>query len=253
MMTYHMFIGKITMQLSKSLSEYIEDECKSNGWEPKELLGEMLQLLQGDMTMMFEIEHLANLKTHQSLKPEEKQVTGKQGWDYTEKGIEYYQLLIEGKVPQQFIMIFPGLISHFLFNEYGLDGMPVLEYCVGTLSEFDYQKHEDWYNLLLKQVYFVETARQMIYIVSQQQMKMMEQMMSGEIDPQVVQQQMARAMQQMQQMGGNPGQPNPEQAQMSEEEKMKNLQSAMQNLDFEQFMPVMQDMMQKMMQPPKKD
>lgn len=179
--------GTVAMEFNKQLAKEIEQECQSRGVETKKFIEQALPYVTGDVNVIFELENYFNLKISADLKSEmeekgedyEAMVTLDIAKEFYNKTVEYSRLLIDKKIQPQSAMIFPSMLGHFLYNQFGLYNVQVIEFTQKYLETDEDKFDSNFITLLFKEIYFSERGRQMIFQMMEAQMAMMSQMMGG--------------------------------------------------------------------------
>jgi len=169
--------GDIAMKFTKMLAGELDNECKSREIDNKKFLEQAFPYLSGDINIIFELENYYGLKVkeEEDLKAVDLELARK----YYNKTVEYSKMLIEGKVSPQNAMIFPTMMGHFLFNEFGVYGSQMAEYVSQYIEKEDQEFDDNFIRLLFKEIYFSERGRKAIFDMVQVQMEMMAQLMGG--------------------------------------------------------------------------
>lgn len=169
--------GNIAMKFTKMLAGELDNECKSREIDNKKFLEQAFPYLSGDINIIFELENYYGLK----IKEEDdlKEVDLELARKYYNKTVEYSKMLIEGKISPQNAMIFPSMMGHFLFNEFGVYGSQMASFAQEYINKEDEQFDDNFLRLLFKEIYFSERARKVIFDMVQMQMEMMAQLMGG--------------------------------------------------------------------------
>lgn len=173
--------GDIAMKFTKMLAGELDNECKSREIDNKKFMEQAFPYLSGDINIVFELENYYGLKVkeEENLKEIDIDLTKK----YYNKTVEYSKMLIEGKVSPQNAMIFPSMIGHFMFNEFGVHGSQVVEFVQKYIDREDEEFEDNFVRVLFKEIYFSEKGRKVIFDMVQMQMEMMAQLMGGQGPP----------------------------------------------------------------------
>lgn len=177
-MLVQMSTGNIAMQFNKMLVKEIEEETKSRGLDTNKVMQQVLPFITGDVNVIFELDSFYNLK----VKNDEglKEVDMDLAKAYYTKTVEYSKMLIDGKVNPQSAMIFPSMMGHFLYNEFGVHNIQVLDFTDKYLKETkDEEYNDNFVRLLFKEIFFSEKGRRVIFEMLEAQMAMMSQLMGG--------------------------------------------------------------------------
>ena len=165
------------MKFTKMLAGELDNECKSREIDNKKFMEQAFPYLSGDINIIFELENYYGLK----VKEEEnlKEVDLELARTYYNKTVEYSKMLIEGKISPQNAMIFPSMMGHFLFNQFGVHGSQMAQFVQGYINKEDQEFDDNFLRLLFKEIYFSERGRKVIFDMVQMQMEMMAQLMGG--------------------------------------------------------------------------
>jgi hypothetical protein len=176
-MLVQMSTGNIAMQFNKLLVKEIEEETKSRGLDSNKVLQQALPYISGDMNVIFELDSFYNLK----VKNDEglKEVNMENVKQYYAKTVEYSKMLIDGKINPQSAMVFPSMMGHFLYNEFEIHNIQVLDFTDNYLKNNSDNYDENFIRVLFKEIFFSEKGRKVIFEMMEAQMAMMSQLMGG--------------------------------------------------------------------------
>lgn len=169
--------GNIVMKFMKLLAKEIENECKSREIDHKKFMEQAFPYLGGDINVIFELENYYGLKVKDD--PDLKEVDIELARKYYNQTVNYSKMLIDGKINPQSCMIFPSIMGHFLFNEFGVHSTQMASYVQKYFLKEGQEFDENFVRLMMKEIYFSERGRKVIYQMVQMQMELMAQMMGG--------------------------------------------------------------------------
>ena len=169
--------ASVAMNFNKQLVAEIDNECKSRDINVDKFMEQGFPLVTGDINVIFELENFYNMK----VKEEEnmKEIDLKLAKNYYNKTVEYSKMLIEGKVNPQAAMMFPSMMGHFLFNEFGVYNIQILDFTDKYLQQDESEYETNFIRLIFKEIFFSEKGRKIIFEMMEMQMQMMAQMMGG--------------------------------------------------------------------------
>ena len=170
-------VGNIVMKFMKLLAAEIENECKSREIDHKKFMEQAFPYLGGDINVIFELENYYGLK----VKSEENstKIDLELARKYYNQTVHYSKLLIDGKINPQSCMIYPSIEGHFLYNEFGVHSSQMASFVQKYFLAEDQEYDDNFVRLMMKEIYFSEKGRLVIFQMVQMQMEMMAQMMGG--------------------------------------------------------------------------
>lgn len=180
-LNYQMSISTTIQKYMVSLAKELASECKSRGMDERMFMKQALPVLSSDLGMMFEIDSFCGLKNYE--KSKDKEVPNEIVLAFSKQTIEYTKLLLEGKVSEQTLVVYPSLMNHYLHIKFGVDSYQVMAKVIKLLKEENYKNHLVLFRQLLEEIWYVENGRALIFAIFQQQMMMMEQMMASGMGP----------------------------------------------------------------------
>ena len=95
---------------------------------------------------------------------------------FIEKSLEISEKILDNKVNQRAIMMFPHLLSDYLYNETGYESEEIVNF-ISKLNA-DKKVPEDLIKLIIQEAYSVEKSKESCFKAFDQQMAEMEKMMS---------------------------------------------------------------------------
>lgn len=231
-LNFHMSIAGTMQKYMVALAKEMGSECKSRGLDERAFMKQALPVLSSDLGMLFEIDSFCGLKNFE--KSKDKEVPNEIVLAFSKQTIDYTKLLLEGKVSEQTLVIYPSLMNHFLYIKFGVDSYQVMAKVIKLLKEENYKDHLVLFRQLLEEIWYVENGRALIFAIFQQQMMMMEQMMANGMGP-----------------GGMPEQMTPEMLEKLQKGEMPQFDPSMlEGFDPSKLDPAMLEMMQKGEMPP---
>lgn len=180
-MIYQNTIAVLMQGYMGSLAKEIDNECQSRGIDGEAFMKQAFTILTTDMSALFEIDSFAGLKNYEKVKHEN--VDSEKVIEFSKQTIVYTKMLLDQKVPEQIIVIYPSLMNHFLFNKFNVDTYQILGKIISLLKLEDKSAHMALFRQILEEIWYVENGRMLIFAIFQQQMEMMDQMMKSGMDP----------------------------------------------------------------------
>lgn len=175
-MVFQLSMGTLAMEYNKLLSEELIVKLKEYNLSEEKFMQQALPLLTGDFSLFFEIDNFNGLKLFETLK--DKTVTEKEVVAYIKKTTEYSKMVVDKKLNPQTVLVFPNMVNHFLFNEFNLENVQILNFVMNKLKEGKINVEEEFYVLLFEEIFFIEKSRKIIFEAFQFQMQLMDSMFS---------------------------------------------------------------------------
>lgn len=180
-MTFHMAMAGTMQKYMMLLSKELQNECKSRGLDVDAFMKQAVPVLSTDMSALFEIDSFCGLKNFEKVRDSE--VSLEQVVAFSKQTVDFTKLLMEGKVNEQALVVFPSLMNHYLAIKFDIDSYQVMAKVMKLLKAEDKAPFMSAFRQLLEEIWYVENGRAMIFAIFQQQMEMMEQMMKSGVDP----------------------------------------------------------------------
>lgn len=184
--------SKMAMMVQGKVVKQLEEEAKSRDLPLNPFMNIAVSFLVGDLGIFVEIEKFYNLKKVEENK--DKPCDLEKLKTYIEESIKISDLIINDKINQGSLFLFPHILSDKLFNETGYESEEIVYYIrklndEGTLPD-------DTLDLIVKEAYHVEKSKDKCFTTFDNQMKQMEEQY-------VKMEQYARKMQQQQKNNPN--------------------------------------------------
>lgn len=241
---YQMPLAEVMQRYSMLLSKELDGECKSRGLETNAFMQQAFQFIMADSSVIFEMDSFAGLKNYEAVK--HVPVTKEQVTEFSKQTVAYARLLLEGKVHESGLMVYPSLMNQYLFLKFGIDSYQVMGKVVALLNEADSTPHLPLFRLLVEEIWYTENGRALIFGLLAQQMQYMEEMSKQGVNPM----QMAQMAQMMGHgpEGGQDGQMDPALLEMLQKGGMPPMDPAMMEMLQKGGMPPMDPAMMEMLQ-----
>lgn len=180
-MTFQMSMGAVMQKYMMMLAKEVQNECTSRGLDAKAFMRQAYPVLTSDMSMLFEIDSFCGLKNFEKIK--DQPVTKEQVLAFSKQTIDYTKLLLESKIHEAALMVYPSLMNQYLNMKFGIDSYQVMAKIMDLLKKNDHSDDKEAFRQLLEEIWYVENGRAMIFAIFQQQMEMLEMMSKGGMDP----------------------------------------------------------------------
>ena len=160
--------SKMAVTLQGKLIKEIEEEAKARELDLKQLMGNVIGYLMSDLGVFVEIERFYNLKKVNELKERGDECDIARLRRYIEESIKISQLIMEDKIDQSNLFLFPHILSDKLYNETGYESEEIV-YFIKKLIE-ENKLEDDIVNLITKEAYSVEKTKHKCFQAFDQQM-----------------------------------------------------------------------------------
>mgnify|MGYP003589351325 CR=1 FL=1 len=180
-MKFQMAIAKISMEYNQLLQKELEEELKSRDLKIDEFMQDAYPQIASDFNFFQDLVHIHSLKIREGL-PKDA-INMEIATKYIKRSNELNKIALARKINPQAIMVYPNLCEVFLFNELGIEFIQVECFVVDFLNKLGEEKTEketEFIKLLLEEVFICQKVQILVMMTGQEQMAMMEQMMSGE-------------------------------------------------------------------------
>jgi hypothetical protein len=163
--------SKMAMMVQGKVVKQLEEEAKSRDLPLNPFMNIAVSFLVGDLGIFVEIEKFYNLKKVEENK--DKPCDLEKLKTYIEESIKISDLIINDKINQGSLFLFPHILSDKLFNETGYESEEIVYYIrklndEGTLPD-------DTLDLIVKEAYHVEKSKDKCFTTFDNQMKQMEE------------------------------------------------------------------------------
>ena len=197
-MMFQMAMGNLSMEFNKELSEEMVQRCIKEKINFDIFMQSAFMKLTGDFSVFFELDNYYGLRIFKGLKNEklDEEIVRK----YINQTIKYSESVLKKELNPQTLIIFPNMVNHFLFNQFKCENVQVLSWVLNFLQKNELnEENKSIFDLLLKEIFFIENSREVIHFTFQDQMKKMQNLFS---DPN------GGGLQEIMKMMGGPGGPN---------------------------------------------
>lgn len=160
----------MAIMLQGKLVKQIEQEVKSRDLPLNQLMQITVGYLMGDLSMFVEVEKFYNLKKVEEHKDRPCDVEKLK--KYIQESIKISQLILEDKVNQNSLFLFPHILSDKLFNETGYESEEIVFY-IRQLNEKD-ELDDETLDLIITEAYSVEKSKEKCMETFDNQMKNLE-------------------------------------------------------------------------------
>ena len=184
--------SKMAIMVQGKVIKQLEEEAKSRDLPLNQFMNIAVNFLIGDLGIFVEIEKFYNLKKVEENKDRpcdlEKLKT------YIEESIKISDLIINDKINQGSLFLFPHILSDKLYNETGYESEEIVFY-IRKLNE-EGTLPDETLDLIVREAYHVEKSKHKCFTTFDNQMKQMEEQY-------IQMEQRARAMQAQQKANPN--------------------------------------------------
>ena len=165
--------ANMAMMLQGRLIKQIEQEVKSRDLPLQEIMRVIVGYLMGDLGMFVEVEKFYNLRKVEEHKDRPCNVEMLR--KYIRESIKISDLIVNDKISQNSLFLFPHILSDKLFNETGYESEEIVYYIrqLNDKKELD----EETIELIVKEAYAVEKSKEKCFKTFDDQMKKMEEQM----------------------------------------------------------------------------
>ncbi len=164
------FMARMAFVLQQKLANRIENEIKAFGLELDHILPIAIQFMMGDLSFFVDIEKFYNMRKVKASQGAECDLAKLE--IYIKESIRISGLILEGKVAQGNLFIFPHMLSDRLFNLTEYESEQVVNY-IRKLNESDSLPIE-LLDLILEEAYAVERSKTECFNKFDDEMKRME-------------------------------------------------------------------------------
>lgn len=165
--------SKMAMALQGKLIKQIEEEAKKRELDIKGVMQNVVGYLISDLSIFVEIERFYNLKKVNECKEKGEECDLDRLKIYIEESIKISQLIMEDKINQSSLFLFPHILSDKLFNETGYESEEIV-YFIKKLIKED-KLPDDIIDLVAREAYCVEKSREKCFAAFDQQMQQAEE------------------------------------------------------------------------------
>jgi hypothetical protein len=163
--------SKMAMMVQGKVVKQLEEEAKSRDLPLNQFMNIAVQYLMGDLGIFVEIEKFYNLKKVEENK--DKPCDLEKLKTYIQESIKISDLIINDKINQGSLFLFPHILSDKLYNETGYESEEIVYYIrklndEGTLPD-------DTLDLIVREAYHVEKSKDKCFKTFDNQMRQMEQ------------------------------------------------------------------------------
>jgi len=161
---------KMAMLLQQKLVKQIEEEVKSRELPLNQFMQIVIGYLMGDLSMFVEVEKFYNLKKVEENK--DKPCNIEMLRKYIEESIKISDLILQDKISQNSLFLFPHILSDKLFNETGYESEEIV-YHIRQLNAGPDMDAETL-KLIITEAYSVEKSKEKCFATFDNQMKDLE-------------------------------------------------------------------------------
>ena len=161
---------KMAMLLQQKLVKQIEEEVKSRELPLNQFMQIVIGYLMGDLSMFVEVEKFYNLKKVEENK--DKPCDIEKLRKYIEESIKISDLILQDKISQNSLFLFPHILSDKLFNETGYESEEIV-YHIRQMNENN-TMDEETLKLIITEAYSVEKSKEKCFATFDKQMKDLE-------------------------------------------------------------------------------
>jgi hypothetical protein len=163
--------SKMAIMVQGKVVKQLEEEAKSRDLPLNQFMNIAVQYLMGDLGIFVEIEKFYNLKKVEENK--DKPCDLEKLKTYIEESIKISDLIINDKINQGSLFLFPHILSDKLYNETGYESEEIVYY-IRKLND-DGTLPDDTLDLIVREAYHVEKSKEKCFKTFDNQMKQMEQ------------------------------------------------------------------------------
>lgn len=161
---------KMAMLLQQKLVKQIEEEVKSRELPLSQFMQIVIGYLMGDLSMFVEVEKFYNLKKVEENKDNKCNIEMLR--KYIAESIKISDLILQDKISQNSLFLFPHILSDKLFNETGYESEEIV-FHIRQLNSGDDMDAETL-NLIITEAYSVEKSKEKCFATFDNQMKDLE-------------------------------------------------------------------------------
>lgn len=162
--------SKMAIMVQSKVVKQLEEEAKSRDLPLNEFMNIAVTFLMGDLGIFVEIEKFYNLKKVEQNK--DKPCDQEKLKTYILESIKISELIINDKINQGSLFLFPHILSDKLFNETGYESEEIVYY-IRKLND-DGSLSDETLDLIVKEAYHVEKSKDKCFTTFDNQMKEME-------------------------------------------------------------------------------
>ena len=163
--------SKMAMMVQGRVVKQLEEEAKSRDLPLNHFMQIAVSYLIGDLGIFVEIEKFYNLKKVEENKDKECDLEKLRL--YIEESIKISDLIINDKINQGSLFLFPHILSDKLYNETGYESEEIVYYIRKLNSEGSIP--DETLDLIVREAYHVEKSKEKCFQTFDNQMKQMEQ------------------------------------------------------------------------------
>lgn len=187
-------MAKMAFIVQQNLALKIEQEVEARELPINQLMPIIINYIMGDLSFFVDIEKFYNLRKVQENANVPCELEKLQA--YISESIEISKLILEGKVAQGNLFLFPHMLSDRLYNQTGYESEQIVFY-IRQLNEKN-ELDEETVNLIVEESYSVEKSKKECFSKFDQQMMQMEQQFMQEMEEAEL-----RKIEMMKQSGGS--------------------------------------------------
>lgn len=165
------YMAKIAYVVQEKLALTIEGEVKARNLPVNQLMPLIVNFLMGDLSFLVDIEKYYNLKIVSD--NADKACDIEKLTSYISESITISALILEGKIAQGNLFLFPHMLSDRLFNLTGYESEQIVHY-IRTLNASK-ELTEELTNLIIEEAYAVEKSKKECFSKFDEQMIKMEE------------------------------------------------------------------------------
>jgi large-conductance mechanosensitive channel len=163
--------SKLAMMVQSKVVKQLEEEVKSRDLPLNQFMNLAVSFLIGDLGIFVEIEKFYNLKKVEENK--DKPCDLEKLKTYIQESIKISDLILNDKINQGSLFLFPHILSDKLFNETGYESEEIVYY-IRQLNE-EGTLPDETLDLIVREAYHVEKSKEKCFKTFDNQMKQMEQ------------------------------------------------------------------------------
>ena len=148
-------MAKMAFIVQQKLALKIEEEVKARELPVNQIMPIIINYIMGDLSFFVDIEKFYNLRKVEENKDTPCDLEKLQA--YIAESIEISKLILEGKVAQGNLFLFPHMLSDRLFNQTGYESEQIVFY-IRQLNEKD-ELDEETVNMIVEESYSVEKSK----------------------------------------------------------------------------------------------